>query len=87
MAARRRSTFRALKKHIVTERDKLRRKFHASGVTRVRKKLLTDFHKLAKANKMLGLPVIDNFEEGDGGRLASARRPAKTVRKRAGKKR
>ena len=77
MASRRSPALRKLHKEIIAVRDTLKRKFHGSGVTRERKKLLKDFHKLAKANKMLGLPLIDNFEDGDAGKLASARPPAK----------
>jgi hypothetical protein len=84
MASRRSPALRKLHKEIIAVRDTLRRKFHASGVTRERRKLLKDFHKLAKANKMLGLPLMDNFEAGDAGKLASARPPSK---KKAGKKR
>jgi hypothetical protein len=84
MASRRSSALRKVHKEIKAVRDTLRRKFHRSGVTREREKLLKDFHKLAKANKMLGLPLIDNFEEGDAGKPASARPPKY---RKAGKKR
>jgi hypothetical protein len=85
MASRRRSALRKLHKEFTAVRDTLRRKFHRSGVTREREKLLKDFHKLARANKVLGLPLIDNFEPGDAGKLASARPPA--GKRKAGKKR
>jgi hypothetical protein len=85
MASRRSPALRKLHKEITAVRDHLRRKFHRSGVTREREKLLRDFHKLARANKMLGLPLIDNFEEGDAGKPASARPPARY--RKAGKKR
>lgn len=87
MASRSSPGLRKLHKQIVAVRDTLRRKFHASGVTRERRKLLNDFRKLAKANKMLGLPLMDNFEPGDAGKLSSARPPARKKARTAGKKR
>lgn len=82
MAPRRSPALHALHRQIAAVRDTLRKKFDGSGVTTMRRKLLSDFHKLATANKILGLPVLENFEPRKSG---GGRRPAGKTK--AGKKR